>query len=61
MVPTDLTWEFLRMSVANAIFSLYGGYEVIDEGVSPGAPVHHLGLQVLDQLLVRRIELDADR
>ena len=53
-----LTWEFLWMGVANAIFSLNGGYEVIDEGVSS---LHHLGLKVLNQLLVCRIELDTGR
>jgi len=58
-----ITWQSLRMGVAYAVLPLNGGYELIDQRVrrrrrrsSPD-----LGLQVLNQLLIRRVELDPRR
>jgi len=47
------------MGVANAIVSLKCGYKITNEGVCSGAAFLHLGLQVLYELLVRRIKLDT--
>jgi hypothetical protein len=58
-----ITWQSLRMGVAYAVLPLNGGYELVDQRVrrrrrrsSPD-----LGLQVLNQLLIRRVELHPRR
>ncbi len=61
VIEISQTGQVLRMCVADAIFSLNGVYELIDERVRCWAAILHLGLQVLNQLLVRRIEPDAGR
>ena len=49
------------MGVAYAVLAIDGSYEQIDERVRSRAVSTHFGLKVLDQLLIRGIELDANR
>ena len=49
------------MGVAYAVLAVDGWYEQIDERVRSHAVSTHFGLKVLDQLLIRGIELDASR
>lgn len=49
------------MGVAYAVLAVDGWYEQIDERVRSRAVSTHFGLKVLDQLLIRGIELDASR
>ena len=49
------------MGVAYAVLAVDGWYEQIDEKVKSRAVSTHFGLEVLDQLLIRGIELDASR
>lgn len=49
------------MRVADAVLALDGGDELVDERVQLPGVRPRLPLQVLQQLLVRRIELDAGR
>ena len=49
------------MGVAYAMLDVDGWYEQIDERVRSRALSTHFGLKVLDQLLIRGIELDASR
>ena len=49
------------MGVAYAVLAVDGWYEQIDERVRSRAVSTHCGLKVLDQLLIRGIELDASR
>ena len=53
------TWKFLRLGVAYAVLAVDGWYEQIDERLKSHAVSTHFGLKVLDQLLIRGIELDA--
>jgi hypothetical protein len=59
----SITWQPLRMGVAYAVLPFNGGYELVDQRVRRrrcrGWP--DLGLQVLNQLLIRRVELDPRR
>ena len=52
-----LTWKFLRMGVAYAVLAVDGWYEQIDERLKSRTVSTHFGLKVLDQLLIRGIEL----
>ena len=62
MADRCLTWKFLRMGVAYVVLAVDGWYEQIDERVRSRAfSTTHFGLKVLDQLLIRGIELDASR
>ena len=61
MADRCLTWKFLRMGVAYVVLAVNGWYEQIDERVRSRAVSSHFGLKVLDQLLIRGIELDASR
>ena len=61
MADRCLTWKFIRMGVAYAVLAIDGWYEQIDERVRSRAVSTHFGLKVLDQLLIRGIELDASR
>ena len=61
MADRCLTWKFLRMGVTYAVLAVDGWYEQIDERVRSRAVSTHFGLKVLDQLLIRGIELDASR
>ena len=47
------------MGVAYAMLAVDGWYELIDERMRFRAVSTHFGLKVLDQLLIRGIELDA--
>ena len=47
------------MGVAYAVLAVDGWYEQIDERLKSRAGSTHFGLKVLDQLLIRWIELDA--
>jgi len=49
------------MGVAYVVFVVDGSYEQIDESVRSRAISTHFGLKVLDPLLIRAIELDANR
>ena len=49
------------MGVAYAVLAVDGWYEQIDERVRSRAVSTHFGLKVLDQLLIRGIELDTSR
>jgi len=49
------------MGVAYAMLIVDDWYEKIDERVRSRAVSTHIGLKVLDQLLIRGIELDASR
>ena len=49
------------MGVAYAVLAVDGWYEQIDERVRSRAVSTHFGLNVLDQLLIHGIELDASR
>ena len=49
------------MGVAYVVLAVDGWYEQIDERVRSRAISTHFGLKVLDQLLIRGIELDASR
>ena len=49
------------MGVAYAVLAVDGWYEQIDERLKSRAVSTHFGLKVLDQLLIRGIELDASR
>lgn len=49
------------MGVAYAVRTDDGWYEQIDETVRNRAVSTHFGLKVLDQLLIRGIELDASQ
>ena len=49
------------MGVAYAVLAVDGWYEQIDERVRSRDVSTHFGLKVLDQLLIRGIELDASR
>jgi hypothetical protein len=57
------TWQFFRMSVADSILSLNGGYELVDQQVRRrrGCARPDLRLQVHHQLLIRRVELHPGR
>ena len=59
MADRCLTWKFLRMGVSYVVLVIDGSYEQIDERVRSRAVSTHFGLKVLDQLLIRGIELDA--
>ena len=61
MADQCLTWKFLGMGVAYAVLAVDGWYEQINERVRSHAINTHFGLKVLDQLLIRGIELDASR
>ena len=61
MADRYLTWKFLRLGVAYAMLAVDGWYEQIDERLKSRAVSTHFGLKVLDQLLIRGIELDASR
>ena len=47
------------LGVAYAVLAVDGWYEQIDERVRSRAVSTHFGLKVLDQLLIRGMELDA--
>ena len=47
------------MGVAYDVLPVNGWYEQIDERVRSRAVSTHFGLKVLDELLIRGIELDA--
>ena len=49
------------MGVAYAVLAVDGWYEQIDERLKSHTVSTHFGLKVLDQLLIRGIELDASR
>lgn len=49
------------MGVAYVVLAVDGWYEQIDERVRSRAVSTHFGLKVLDQLMIRGIELDASR
>ena len=49
------------MGVAYVVLAVDGWYEQIDERVRARAVSTHFGLKVLDQLLIRGIELDTSR
>ena len=53
--------KFLTLGVAYAVLAVDGWYEQINERVRSRAVSCHFGLKVLDQLLIRGIELDASR
>ena len=57
----SLTWKFLGVGVTYAVLPIYRGYELVDERVRSRAFILHFRLEVLDQLLVSWIELDACR
>jgi hypothetical protein len=59
--PSSLTWKFLGVGVTYAVLPIYCGYELVDERVRSRAFILHFRLEVLDQLLVSWIELDACR
>ena len=61
MADRCLNWKFLRLDVAYAVLAVDGWYEQIDERLKSRAVSTHFGLKVLDQLLIRGIELDASR
>ena len=61
MADRYLTWKFLRMAGAYAVLAVDGRYEQIDERVRSRTVSTHFSLKVLDQLLIRGIELDAIR
>ena len=61
MADRCLTWKFLRLGVAYAVLAVDGWYEQIYEGLKSHAISTHFGLKVLNQLLIRGIELDASR
>ena len=61
MADRCLTWKFLGMGVAYAVLAVDGWYEQIDDRLKFHAASTHFGLKVLDQLLIRGIELDASR
>ena len=61
MADRCLTWKFLRLGVAYVVLAVDGWYEQIDEILKSRAVSTHFGLKVLDQLLIRGIELDANR
>ena len=49
------------MGVAYVVLAIDGWYEQIDESLRSRTISTHFGLKVLDQLLIRGIELDARR
>ena len=49
------------MGVAYAMLAVDGWYEQIDERLKSRAVSTHIGLKVLDQLLICGIELDTSR
>ena len=49
------------MGVAYVVLTVDGWYEQIDERVRSRAVSTHFGFKVLDQLLIRGIELDASQ
>ena len=49
------------MGVAYAVLAVDGWYEQIDERLKSCVVNTYFGLKVLDQLLIRGIELDASR
>ena len=49
------------MGVAYAVLAVDGWYEQIDERLKSRVVSAHFGLKVLDQLLIRGIELDASQ
>ena len=53
--------EVSQVGVAYAVLAVDGWYEQIDERLKSRAVSTHFGLKVLDQLLIRGIELDASR
>lgn len=55
------TWELLRMGVADAIFTFDCGDELVYQRVRLRRvrPVGDFRLQMLDQLLIRRVELHS--
>jgi hypothetical protein len=55
------TGKPLRVGVADAVLALDGGDELVDERVEFARVRPSLPLQVLQQLLVRRIKLHASR
>ena len=55
------TGEPLGVRVADAVLALDGGDELVDEGVELPGVRPRLALQVLQQLLVRRVELHPGR
>jgi hypothetical protein len=59
--PCVRTGEPLRVRVADAVLAVDGGDELVDEGVELPRVRPRLPLQVLQQLLVRRVELHAGR
>lgn len=60
-IARPLTWKFLGVGVTYAVLPIYCGYELVDERVRSRAFILHFRLEVLDQLLVSWIELDASR
>lgn len=57
-----LTWQFLRVGVADSILPFNGGYELVDERVCRRlAAGPDFRLEMLNQLLIRRIELHTGR
>ena len=53
--------EVSQVGVAYVVLAVDGWYEQIDERLKSRAVNTHFGLKVLDQLLIRGIELDAIR
>lgn len=60
-LDSSLTWKFLGVGVTYPVLPIYCGYELVDERVRSRAFILHFRLEVLDQLLVSWIELDAGR
>ena len=54
-----VTRKFLRVSVANPVFAFDGGDEFIDQGVGFGVLAFDFGFEMLDKLLVGRVELHS--
>ena len=61
MADQCFTWKFLGMGVAYVVLAVDGWYEQIDERVRSRTVSTHFGLKVLDQFLIRGIELDTSR
>lgn len=60
-LDSSLTWKFLGVGVTYPVLPIYCGYELVDERVRSRAFILHFRLEVLDQLLVSWIELNAGR
>lgn len=60
-IALSLTWKFLGVGVTYAVLAIYCGYELVDERVRSRTFILHFRLEVLDQLLVCWIKLDACR